>query len=146
MTFFPEYNVTRSPFCECSPRTEEGIRRLAYIVLETTVYDPIAYIDDLELLMLQAMRIKPEGYQADFGDEIKPVEIEHIRRRLKVRWLHAGMQDCDVCYGKGGVKAMGGDGAYHRFECPECCGSGKVDKDPEYIETDIDGLPWRLAA
>lgn len=140
------------PFSECSPRTEEGIRRLAYIVLSEYVWSHAAYIDELELLMLQALRIKPDGYGGlyEWREEIKPVEIEHVRKRgqraIKVRWLHSGMEDCDVCWGKGGVKSMGGDGSYHQFECPECCGSGKVDREPEYIETDIDGLPWRLAA
>lgn len=148
MNYFVDYNTTRHPFSECSPRTVEGIRRLAYIVLAEQVWSHAAYIDELELLMLQAMRIRPDGYghSYDLDEKIKPVEIEHVRRRLKVRWLHSGLVDCEVCYGKGGVRAMGGDGSYHQFECQECCGSGKVDKDPEYIETDIDGMPWRLAA
>jgi hypothetical protein len=152
MNYFTEYNVTSGPFSECSPRTEEGIRKLAYIVLAEHVYSHGAYIDELELLMLQAMRIRPEGYGSGHGrhEEIKPVEIEHVRKRgmraLKVRWLHSGFEDCDVCSGRGGIRAMGGDGSYHKFECPECCGSGITERDPEYIETDIDGLPWRLAA
>jgi hypothetical protein len=149
VNYFPEYNVTRWPFSECAPRTEEGIRRLAYIAIEVLTAEAAAYIDELELLMLQAKRIKPDGYGSDWPDEIKPVEIEHVRRKgrrlLKVRWLHAGWDDCDVCFGKGHITATGGDGLRHKFDCTEC-EDGKVERDPEYIETDIDGTPWRLAA
>lgn len=148
MTYFPEFNVTRSTFSECAPKTVDGIRALAYIVLVTPEVDAQGYVDDLELLMLQAMHIKPEGV-FDWPDEIKPIEIEHARRRgaraLKVRWLHSGFDNCEACY-DGKLSATGKDGHSYKVECPECCGSGKVDRDPEYIETDIDGEPWRLAA
>lgn len=145
MVDLPDFNVTRWPLSECSPRTEEGIRRLAYIAIATEMYDVRGYLDALELLMLQAKRIKPDECGADWDDKVTPVEIEHIRRRgLLVRWLRRDYDDCEVCSGKGSLRASGDDGKDYRVDCPECESSGKVEREPEYIATDIDGRAWSV--
>lgn len=132
---------------ECQPETADGVRHLAYIALQTEMFDVRRYIDNLELRMLEVLRIKPEGVGRDDEDEVKPVEIEHIRRRgLRVRWSWQHWLKCDACDGKGTLRASGYNGQDYRVDCPECCGCGKVEGDQEDILTDIDGNLWRKAA
>lgn len=69
---WPEYNVTRLPFNECAPSTEEGIRRLAYIAIAEGHPNLLDFMDGLELLMLAAKRIKPESAPYD---NVRPIGI-----------------------------------------------------------------------
>jgi RecJ-like exonuclease len=149
LTDIPDLYVTRLPFGECSPRTEEGIRKLAYIALgiEDAFWDIRGFLDALELLMLRVKRIKPESVGFDDRDKVKPIAIEHVRKRgLKVHWRVENWDNCDACNGKGTIKATGCNGRSYRVECPECDGSGHTEGDEEYLYTDIDGNEWRKAA
>jgi hypothetical protein len=109
--------------------------------------DVRAFIDRLEIRMLEALRIKPEGVGRDDEDEIRPVEIEHIRKRgIRVRWEWQHWLECEACLGKSTLSARGMNGECYRVDCPECGGGGKVEGDLEDILTDIDGIKWRKAA
>jgi hypothetical protein len=135
---------------ECLPRTEEGIRRLALIVVMSEIDGAQGILDSLELRILKALRIKPDGLGRDEEDEVEPIQIEHVRRRgerlLRVRWRFTKWAKCDECYGRGYLRASGASGKSHEVECPECYGMGTVENEQEDILTDIDGNRWRKAA
>lgn len=142
---FPDFNVTRLPFHECAPNTVEGIRALARIAVE--VYEDIRvmdYLDGLELLILQAMRVKPEGVGRD--GKVVPIGIRHSKRGIVVTWRVDNADGCIACFGRGTLKAVGRNLQRYDVECPECCGTGQTEGDEEYLKTDLDGHEWQRAA
>lgn len=144
---FPDFNVTRLPFNECAPNTVDGIRALARIAVE--VYEDIGvmdYLDGLELLILQAMRVKPDGVGTDWHNKVVPIGLKHTRRGIVITWRVHNADGCEACAGRGTLKATGHNGQRYSVECPECCGSGETEGDEEFLKTDLDGHEWQRAA
>lgn len=142
---FYDFNVTRLPFNECAPNTVDGIRALARIAVE--VYEDIRvmdYLDGLELLILQAMRVKPESVGRD--GKVVPIGIRHSKRGIVVTWRVDNTDGCIACFGRGTLKAKGHDGHTYHVECPECCGTGETEGDEEFLKTDLDGHELQRAA
>ena len=135
----PDLFVTRGPFMECSPRTEDGIRRLARVAAEVDAPFARDYLDGLELLMLQVRLVKPEGCGRDDKARAKPIGIRHTERGIVVEWRIGAEVDCDACGGRVELTAWGKNHQDYDVECPECCGAGQTDGDEEYVWTDLDG-------